>query len=685
MLHMGSPQIKEYHKFDFKQIEPILRTMAILLLLFAAFHLTELSNFTLNIDDEYQAFSHDPARWLEAGRWTPYLFELLGLEDPVLPFFPLALFGLFCSIGYLLFLRAIGEGYSNPLSLAFFPLFAAFPTWAFLTAFRPNTPAAGLGIAFSCWAALLFRQQRENVIEAVIRVRDIWPIVTAGFLGAVAIGCYQSFFAFLVVALCASMISMSLAGRAARLMAIDCAVMLAILGFSLFLYSVILKFFLVLSAQHIGSYIQIYIRIDDLIAHPAQILSQLLNQMMDIYLGRKSIYGYESPVIILLVLVAATGIVHRAYRLGGARGSFIAVLSIFTLLALPFGMNLISGGSMPPRSLVAVPVVLASLGLLGFKYGPRWLSRIGLIILVLVFFCILKSLSGFNATRELVQLHDRQLAMALSERIAHVVDSAKSSKPLTLDVFGFQSFHTPYPRVNESTIGTSFFEWDRGNPYRMVYYMKLIGLPVFNVVRPERRFELLDQFVAMPSWPAMGSVRTARDGTILVKLGEEPNPLYSQLLATKDPSSRPDDEPFYRMSTAEASSWSVLNVSVAHRSSEGLVLDTGSDPQLVFRTGALPIVKGCGRIELSTKLRVEKPSKVQVFYKKPEQTEFTGDMTIATEIVPPANGGFVELNFQMISREGFADSFRLDPVEDYQRVTIREIELFCRYPKPRGG
>src|SRR5262249_29507390 len=157
-------------------------------------------------------------------------------------------------------------------------LFAAFPTWAFLTAFRSNTPAAGLGIAFSCWAALLFRQQRENVIEAVIRVRDIWLIVTAGFLGAVAIGCYQSFFTFLAVALCASMISMSLAGRASRLMAIDCAVMLAILGFSLFLYSVILKFFLVLSpesvAQHIQTYIHIqsYIRIDDLIAHPAQIL-----------------------------------------------------------------------------------------------------------------------------------------------------------------------------------------------------------------------------------------------------------------------------------------------------------------------------------------------------------------------------------------------------------------------------
>src|SRR5262249_26437102 len=162
------------------------------------------------------------------------------------------------------------------------------------------------------------------------------------------------------------------------------------------------------------------------------------------------------------------------------------------------------------------------------------------------------------------------------------------------------------PRINESTIGASFFEWDRGNPYRMVYYMKLIGLPVFNVARPERRFESLDQFVAMPSWPAMGSVRIARDVTILVKLGEEPNPLYSQALITKDPSSKPDDEPFYRISTAEQSSWSVLNGSLAHRSSESIVLDTGSDPQLVFRTGALPVLKGCGRVELSTKLRVEK-------------------------------------------------------------------------------
>src|SRR5262249_49326528 len=165
MLHIGSPQTKEYHKIDFKRIEPILRTMAILLLLFAAFHLSELTNFTLNIDDEYAAFRDDPGIWVSQGRWTVYLFQLLALPQPVLPFLPLALFGLFCSIGYVLFLRAIGEAYSNPLSVAFFPLFATFPTWAFLTAFRSNTPTAGLGIAFSCWVAFLFRKQREGVIE----------------------------------------------------------------------------------------------------------------------------------------------------------------------------------------------------------------------------------------------------------------------------------------------------------------------------------------------------------------------------------------------------------------------------------------------------------------------------------------------------------------------------------------
>src|SRR5262249_3358311 len=156
-------------------------------------------------------------------------------------FLPLALFGLFCSIGYLLILEAIGQTRLDPLSLAIFPLFSAFPTLYFLTAFRSNTPTVGLGILFSCWAAFLFRRNRERLMGGSSSIRAVWRIGIAGLVGAAAIAAYQSFSLFLAVTLFASILSMSFAGRPARLLLRDCLVAVAVLGISLVLYAVILR------------------------------------------------------------------------------------------------------------------------------------------------------------------------------------------------------------------------------------------------------------------------------------------------------------------------------------------------------------------------------------------------------------------------------------------------------------
>src|SRR5262249_427258 len=115
---------KRYQKeIKLEPIKPVVKAITTLLLLFAVFHLNELTNFPLSIDAEFDAFRENSGSlWLGQGRWTTYLFEQFVLRQPVLPFLPLALFGLFCSLGYLLFLRAIGEERPDPLSFAFFPL-----------------------------------------------------------------------------------------------------------------------------------------------------------------------------------------------------------------------------------------------------------------------------------------------------------------------------------------------------------------------------------------------------------------------------------------------------------------------------------------------------------------------------------------------------------------------------------
>ena len=93
-------------------------------------------------------------------------------------------------------------------------------------------------------------------------------------------------------------------------------------------------------------------------------------------------------------------------------------------------------------------------------------------------------------------------------------------KPCKVDFYGYKPFAAPFKRAWSATGGSSFFEWDGGNPERMIDYMRLIGFT--NLVLPtaaERPH--LPLFQTMPVWPAEGSVRLA-NGIILVKLGLEP-------------------------------------------------------------------------------------------------------------------------------------------------------------------
>ncbi len=669
---------------EFGQLEPALKALSILLALFAVFHVSELTNFTLSIDDEFAAFRASPRMWVGQGRWAVYLFEKFVLPRPVVPFLPLALFGLFCSIGYLFFLRAIGERYEDRSSFIFFPLFSTFPTWAFLAAFQSNIPSCGIGVLLACWAASLYRKEREQSGPMIRGFSVVWHIALIGFLGAIATACYQSFILFLAVALLASLISMHLYKRPARLLLRDSLVLLAILVTSLALYILIWKFFLVITNTKVA-HIQGYVHPEIFFHKPMLVISNLFNQMADVYFGGSATYGSKAYIFPVLIFLAAAGLVHSGHRIAGLRGAFFTGLAILALLIAPFGIGLISGGYMPLRSFVAVPAALAGLGLLGFKYAPRWLSRIGIFVLMLVYFAIFQISSGFNAARELVQLHDHEMAGALSERIARIESSVTSARPIALEVFGYQAFQTPFPRIDSSTIGASFFEWDQGNPHRILAYMKLIGLPVFvePPVRPPPSNELLDEFVVMPSWPAQDSVRVTADGTILVKLSDVLVPRYRQLLTSKDPSAKASDEPLYRLSTAAVDSWSVQNALTSQKTSEGIVLETNGSPNFIFTTGASQILENCSRIEMHARLKIEQTSNAQIFYKIPGQTDFQGDAATDTQISPAADGGFVDVNLQAISRKGFEDSFRFYPVQaSPQHVTIGEIELFCRHQRP---
>jgi hypothetical protein len=674
-----------FDTFELKSLAPTGKAFLVLMALFVVFQFSALANFTISIDDELVALREDTSQWIREGRWAAYVLETYIITQPVVPYLPMALFGVFSAIGYIFLVKALGWKELDFLSFAVFPILIAFPIWSFTLAFSGSTPAAGLGVMLSGLMAYLFRQ-------GVVRVRGHEPtsgrtasyILAAALLGSIAIGFYQSFLPFAVIAIFATILSLALEGQGNRDLARPILIGAGTIVLMILCYLAITKAVLFLTGREL-SYVSDYYRPQFLIDRPWDVIHRTLSQMQSVYGGSPSIYGVNAFIFPVVLMIGAAGLILETLRSGGPTRAVLAALAVLILVTMPFGIHLLHGGKMPIRTLVAVPLVMCVIVLLGLRHAPAWLVCMGLIVLLPFYFTVAYALSSFSAARIFVQAHDQLLAGALGQRIGLVAGPPRWDEPVQFDQFGGQPFHTAYPRASGETLGVSVFEWSGGHPRRLASYLKLLGLANLNIVTDQRRLELLDTFILMPPWPAEGSVAMV-DGTLLVKLSDRPNNIFAKLIETgaADVGKKPRPEPFFRLSSADAGAWSPIGATAAHQDKDGIVLST-EGPQIEFTVADTEKLRDCARIELNAQLKSKRGGVAAVQFKPLDEQLSRDDFTARAPVRPQkgdADATMREVTIRFVSRTGFADTFRFSLAGTKRPVTLTDIELRCMLRRP---
>ena len=164
---------------------------------------------------------------------------------------------------------------------------------------------------------------------------------------------------------------------------------------------------------------------------------------------------------------------------------------------------------------------------MGAQTGGNRLKRLlGSISLALALLQLLHLSALYAAKRTLAESHDRFLAAEIYQRIAATVPRFDRRKPCRVDFYGTKTAEiSVYPAADSSTVGSSFFDWDQGNPQRIVAYMHLIGYPNLVLINQDERPPLRVLYEEMPIWPAPGAIHLERD-IALIKLGDVPGPLH---------------------------------------------------------------------------------------------------------------------------------------------------------------
>lgn len=506
---------------------PALKALPYLISIAAAFHFSSLAAFSISPDDEFAAFRTNPDVWISQGRWTVYLVERFVLPQPTVPYLPNAIFCVCVSIAYVFLVRAHGLG-ATWRTYALFPLFCAFPTWAYLAEFYANLPSASVGLVLSSAGALVF--QRTFVRPALgpwepSPFRSEWlGLALQALLLAAAMGAYQSHL-FASVGFGLGIVVLTTRSKP-DVRPRDVGKMLAWLLISTAagagLYWSIQKVALAVSGVRV-TYIDQFMQLNLLLEHPSDRLKFVYDELLAVYSGSAVLYGASLGCVGVLTVVGATSIPYSGRTW---RTATLLVLSAAVLL-LPIAMMAVAP-DLPLRSLVGVPYAVWLFGVLATTHRLHIPRIVGTLTVVVSAFQFAYLLSLYAANTALTGSHDRIFAEAVYERIASAHDDFDRRRTYSVDFFGAKSMNMArYPSATTTTLGRTIFDWDHGNSDRIVSYMALLGYDNLTTVDEDRRRRLTPEFQPMPAWPARDSVKVV-DGITLVKLGIDPDPWHGR-------------------------------------------------------------------------------------------------------------------------------------------------------------
>ncbi len=491
-------------------IRPAINLFAI----FVAVYFSELASFSLSIDEEVAAFRTDASVWIVQGRWGAYLIERFLIPHPVMPLLAPAVFGAGCVAAYLLVMDIIGKTELSVPEYACFAIFCGFPSWFFIVEFYSNIAAVGIGLFATALALWLIGRKDISLLSP----RFLGAVAAGGF----AISIYQSFVpAILVLGIAVSVLrARADTGKSLPKDLLRVGILLAAALLFYGIGNAIFRSFTPMRNEYFESLFQPGF----LFQHPIIVIGRVLQAIGGAYGLDNGTYAVVLWTIPLLLILGG----WELFR-GPTHSRVLATAAAFVSLLVPFGLHFLAAGNMPVRSLVGLPIAVwlfTYVAVTSKNYRIRSASAIFLAVALFQFQVIQ---NYRQASSYLVDKHDTLLAGAIYDRLV-ATPGFDAKRSYAMSVFGAQPFATNYPRPPDSTVGHSFFEWDGGNPWRMAYYMRLLGYSNLSGPTPDQVDQTIVRLSTMPIWPAPGSV--AIDGDIaLIRLGETPGSTYQQALA----------------------------------------------------------------------------------------------------------------------------------------------------------
>jgi hypothetical protein len=240
---------------------------------------------------------------------------------------------------------------------------------------------------------------------------------------------------------------------------------------------------------------------------------------LPVYLGAEGIYSIRMRSLAVRLVVS---ILSLFVHLAGSKRSINRWILIFSLLLLlllvPFLSGLLMQGYMSLRFLVALPVVICGVVMLGMLGSSRNFKIVAVLVAAYCIFQFVTSTNRLFASSHLAFEADRILASRLITRIEDAQTQSITQELKYIEVIGHYSRPSTNLIPKLETFGVSFFEFGQGIPGRIASFLQIAGFERLHEVSVDRRAQLVEIAKTMPAWPDKGSVKVVED-IVLIKFG----------------------------------------------------------------------------------------------------------------------------------------------------------------------
>jgi hypothetical protein len=475
----------------------------------------ELFNYSLSIDEEWITMlnASQVTLWIKDGRWGTYLMNFYLMPHSVMPYFPTLIAVLSIAATSILYVSSEQDDLSA--KIIFSTIFITYPLHDYYLAFNISSHTIGIGVILSMAGYLLVRESLN------IPGKNTWKIILAILFLTISFSTYQGVITIFVLLVAVHLIRLLTGAETYTFREIlkRLAVFFGVFVFALLLYKVIdvgLKYLILPEDYRLASnHLDNYMGWKNLPAK--QVLSILFQSTKRYLLGTEFYGGFAMKSIFLLLPILAYGIIRSARSASNRIMAFS--LLIFTVF-IPFLIMYVLGTWLPPRTIMALPFLLGVVWWLSYLHSSGWLKKVMMVCAFLIFISNMYHTTRLFYVSYTIWQADRDMANRITERIYNLDIPDKKGR-INLAIIGGYQYPSNELFMKPSDIfGASFFNWDNGDPSRMIRIFQSAGVSGFQMFPYKDLGWRKDTIKFMPSWPKKGSVIVV-DSVVIVKLSNK--------------------------------------------------------------------------------------------------------------------------------------------------------------------